>query len=234
MWGKLTGFLGGLFSGAGSAVLSGLARLANGAASAANDVWNEIQSLISGAIAGLSTLLDALHGAVSGAWSLLTGAFSALEHGFNELMSALWQTLSWIYKVGLPAIYREIDTLFSSIASLANNLGSFIAGQINSVLARLDKAIGDVITFAIQNIYTPLADELHTVSNVAGDLWSFIHGLLDDPRNFGKWLIFPLIDVIIEGSETIFLYAGKALVGLMMKSITAFPEIVEEIIAPLL
>lgn len=234
MWGKLSGFLTGLFSFAGSQILTGLGKLANGVASAGNDVWNAIQTLINNAIQGLSSLLDVLHSAVSSAWAILTGAFSALERGFNELLSAIWQALTWVYKVGIPDLYRQLSNLFTAIG----NLGLYIVDLHNQIIAfvvgKIADAIGSVITFVIQNVYNPLKDAVDFGSRQLSDLWTFVHGLLDDPMKFGRWLIFPLIDVLIEGWETIAKYAGKAIVGLFIRSFMQFPDVLEEILSQLL
>lgn len=234
MWGKISGILGGLFNGIGSGILSGLSRLANGAANAAGDVWAAIQSLINTAIQALSAILDALHGAVSSAWSILTGAFGVLEQGFNELISSIFSAVTWLYRVGLPGIYSQLKAAFDAVANLAQNIGAFIADKIAYVVDLIADSVGKAISFIIDNAITPILNRLGIHDTMLGQLWAFVHGLLDDARNFAKWLVFPLIDVLIDGWETIAVYAGRAIVGLFIRSFMQFPHIVEEILAELL
>lgn len=234
MWGRITGVLSGLFNSVGSTILGGLGRLASGVSSAANDVWDAIQSLINTAIQALSSVLDALHSAVSFAWGILSDAFSVLEQGFNSLISAIWSAVSWIYRIGLPGIYAQLKAAFDAVASLAQSIGTLIANQVNNLVNLIESRINDTISFIIHNVYEPLSGRLDSLTDRTSTLSDFVHGLLDDPTRFGKWLIFPLIDVIIDGWETIAKYAGRAVVSLVIHSITQFPQVVEDILTELL
>ncbi len=234
MWGLISGLLQGLYSRTVGRVVGGLARIAAGVPGAASDVWDAIQGLINDAISALTSILDALHSAIKGAWNLLVAGAGDLWNGLHEFFDAAYTALRWLVTVVLPQIFNRLQDAFSAIDNLGSNVLHYIGDQISSLAGRLDGTISELTNWIVDSIFNPLNRNLGALIGAFEDLWRFTHTLLDLPETLADHLLMPIIDLIFRKWREIARYAGRQVIGLIVNSILEFPEILEELLAPLL